>query len=114
MSQYHIYQTENAPYVFMKWSLAKDRFSFADYKKLYSGELVESILYKGQETIINQKDEQVLDELFIMFNKNKPADFYGHSLSVSDVVEIVRNGKSKFYYCDRLGWQSITIKEGKE
>lgn len=88
MSQYHVYQTE------------------ADYA--FSGELVDSVSCNGEEKRINQNDREVLENLFEMFNLRKPEDFHGRSLSVSDVVEIVRKNQTRRYYCDRFGWMEIT------
>jgi hypothetical protein len=45
----------------------------------------------------------ILEKLFTKFNFNHPADFKGHSLSVSDVVEL--NGKC--YYCDAIGFVEL-------
>ena len=44
-----------------------------------------------------------LEELFKIFNIKIPEDFKGHSLSVSDIVEI--DGKN--YYCDFVGWEEL-------
>lgn len=49
-----------------------------------------------------------MENLFEMFNLRKPEDFHGRSLSVSDVVEIVRKNQTRRYYCDRFGWMEIT------
>lgn len=46
---------------------------------------------------------EYLDDLFIDLNCNRPSDFKGHSLSVSDVVVVDGNA----YYCDSFGWQKI-------
>ena len=50
-----------------------------------------------------------LEDVYAMFNLNHPEDFRGHSLSVSDIVE-VNNGKSVadgFYFCDSFGFQKV-------
>lgn len=44
-----------------------------------------------------------LERIYIMFNLNHPADFRGHSLSVSDVVVI----GGKHYYCDSIGFVEL-------
>ena len=44
-----------------------------------------------------------LEDIFYIFNMNRPEDFKGHSLSVSDIVDV--DGES--YYCDRFGWKVI-------
>ena len=38
-------------------------------------------------------NNEVLEELFQMFNLSRPQDFEGHSLSVSDVIALKRNGE---------------------
>ena len=43
-----------------------------------------------------------LEGVYQMFNCDCPEDFQGHSLSVSDVVEIVNGENAGFYFCDRL------------
>ena len=42
----------------------------------------------------------VLESLFAKFNINHPADFKGHSLSVSDIIEL----DGKYYYCDSISF----------
>ena len=46
---------------------------------------------------------QVLEKLFAKFNINHPADFRGHSLSVSDVIEL----DGGYYYCDSFGFVEL-------
>ena len=41
------------------------------------------------------------------FNLNHPHGFTGHSLSMSDVVELYDSTGSEFYYVDRFGFQEI-------
>lgn len=46
----------------------------------------------------------ILEDVFSMFNTGRrPKDFRGHSLSVSDVVEI----EGTKYYCDDFGFVSL-------
>lgn len=52
-------------------------------------------------------DEDALDGIYDRFNLNRPKDFYGHSLSVSDVVVLSSCGESKAYYVDNIGFQEI-------
>ena len=49
--------------------------------------------------------DETLDSLYEKFNLDPPADFRGHSLSVSDVVVMEQNGKKTANYVDRLGFQ---------
>ena len=46
----------------------------------------------------------LLETLYTKFNLNLPEDFTGHSLSVSDVVAIRRNGPVSAHYVDTYGF----------
>ena len=50
---------------------------------------------------------ETLDDIYERFNINHPADFRGHSLSVSDVVAIQRDGKSDYFYVDSVGFRKL-------
>lgn len=69
--------------------LAVDR---TDYKLIYSDVLTEA---------------ETLDSLYEKFNFNHPADFTGHSLSVSDVVVLQRDGNVDAYYVDSFGFTEL-------
>ena len=47
--------------------------------------------------------ELSLDDLFYIFNMQHPADFKGHSLSVSDVVKT----PDGYFFCDSFGWVKL-------
>lgn len=64
----------------------------ADYAFIYGGRL------SGEET---------LDSLYEKFNLNHPAGYQGHSLSVSDVVVMQRDGQTKAYYVDSFGFKEL-------
>lgn len=115
MSQYHIYQTKpGIAYAFRGWEESEKIFSPADYKLVYSGEIVDKIVMNWHSDACNTNDYQVLEDLFVMFNVNRPSDFTGHSLSVSDVVAITRKDGTRYYYCDCFGWTQIDfVKELK-
>ena len=51
--------------------------------------------------------EDTLNSLYEKFNINYPQDFTGHSLSVSDVVVMRKNGESKAYYVDSFGFTEL-------
>ena len=82
--------------LFMSWNLLNQhsKFDISQYKKVYEGEVEE------QGSVL-----KTLDHLFEKFNYQPPSDFYGHSLSVSDVVAL--DGVN--YYCDSYTW--VNIKE---
>ena len=50
-----------------------------------------------------------LDDLFYIFNMQRPVDFSGHSLSVSDVVK----NDDGYWYCDSFGWVKLDWNEGE-
>ena len=52
-------------------------------------------------------DNEVLEELFQMFNLSRPQDFEGHSLSVSDVIALKRNGEISVHYVDSIGFKEL-------
>ena len=52
-------------------------------------------------------EADTLEGVYQMFNCDCPEDFQGHSLSVSDVVEIVGGKDAGFYFCDSIGFQPV-------
>jgi len=97
--QFRIFQLKSiadTDYAFRDWKCAKKHgFKLADYKKVYSGE---------------REKKYILANLWEEFNINHPADFRGHSLSVSDLVALRDDGKDYWYwyYCDSFGWEEVT------
>ena len=51
--------------------------------------------------------DTTLDNIYDQFNINRPADFTGHSLSVSDVVVLHRNGQDTAHYVDSIGFADV-------
>lgn len=66
-----------------------------DYELMYEGELAD---FRGNAT---------LEELFAQFNNDRPDDFFGHSLSASDVIVISVDGKDTAYFCDSFGFTEM-------
>lgn len=53
-----------------------------------------------------------LEEIFTILNTGRPEDYKGHSLSVSDIVELEDdNGKCRFFYCDVFGFQAVRFQK---
>ena len=48
--------------------------------------------------------EAILEGLYTRFNLNRPDDFRGHSLSLSDVIALNLNGQMECYYTDSFGF----------
>lgn len=109
MTQYCIYQLPvEKEYAFRGWEEAKSHFHFLDYKQVYKGELVDVVQYGEKINTCNEDDHKVLESLYVQFNANHPEDFIGRSLSVSDIVAVIRKGGTKYYYCDSLGWEDVS------
>ena len=54
---------------------------------------------------LTAKDD--LESIYTRFNVDRPADFTGHSLSVSDIVVLHQDGKDTAHYCDRAGFSEV-------
>ena len=57
------------------------------------------------EAPLTTKDN--LESIYTRFNVDRPADFTGHSLSVSDIVVLHQDGKDTAHYCDRAGFSEV-------
>ena len=57
------------------------------------------------EAPLTAKDD--LESIYTRFNVDRPADFTGHSLSVSDIVVLHQGGKDTAHYCDRAGFSEV-------
>ena len=68
------------------------------YEMVYTASLLP---YKDQNT------NTMLEELYIKFNISIPDDFTGHSLSVSDIVVLRRNGVVSCHYVDSIGFKEL-------
>lgn len=93
---YHVDEgTPEKQHLFMNMAMVKEdgiTIDAANYKCVYSGRLHE-----------NEK----LDDLYAVFNDNPPADYKGHSMSVSDVIITNRGGDMQAYYVDRFGFAEL-------
>lgn len=47
--------------------------------------------------------QQDLEEVYRIFNEERPEDFKGHSMSVSDIVEAPYG----LWYCDSIGFRKV-------
>jgi len=57
-----------------------------------------------------------LEDVYVMFNENRPESFTGHSLSVSDIVEIENSDivEKGYYFCDSFGFKKIDFEPEKD
>lgn len=51
--------------------------------------------------------DAMLEKLYTQFNVEHPADFAGHSLSVSDIIALKQDGAVSYYYCDSAGFREL-------
>lgn len=64
------------------------------------------ILYTGP-IVCAQNQLATLENLFEIFNINRPGNFTGHSLSVSDIIALKQDGVVSYHYCDNVGFQEL-------
>lgn len=84
------------------------KFMGMDWVKKHWGEQgVDSEIYdKVYEGTISGS---TLEDVFCTFNFERPVGFKGHSLSVSDIVEVIQSTdtESGSYFCDSVGFQKV-------
>ena len=69
----------------------------ADYDLVYSAE----ISAKGRIK------EEVLEDIYTVFNVEHPVDFKGRSISTSDVIVMANGDEQTAHYCDNFGFKEI-------
>ncbi len=74
-----------------------------NYNLIYTGKLSEL----AEDYPMLQTREDTLEALFEKFNIDHPADFKGHSLSVSDVVVLHENGENSAHFVDSVGFTGL-------
>ena len=70
----------------------------ADYRLVYDGEI---LCAKDAEP------KDVLERIFIRCNDTFPEGYRGHSLSMSDVVELYDEKNRSYFYCDQSGFVPV-------
>lgn len=94
---YQLKQDVNRDY---KWAMLKEvkerKLSVKrdNYNEVYAG---------GIDFKEDKNTYQALSDIHYIFNMDHPESFKGHSLSVSDIVEI----EGVNFYCDSFGWKVI-------
>ena len=64
------------------------------------------VIYTGP-IVCEQSQMATLERLYEIFNLNRPGDFTGHSLSVSDIVALKQDGVVSYHYCDSIGFKEL-------
>lgn len=101
---YKIYQLHDTPeYHGIRFSSMEENknenLNINDYDLVYQGNISDFNSDFGSEYL--------LEEIYRKFNIDRPEDFKGYSLSMSDVVVMEINNEQKAYYCDRIGFQEM-------
>lgn len=94
-----IYQLKDSP------ETAKMQFMNMDYLKSFN--MTVDISKYDEVYSGSMKPGETLEGVYERFNLHHPADFRGHSLSVSDVVAIHENGRDTAFYVDSYGFKEI-------
>lgn len=97
---HQIKDIENTIYAFSSFHPVD--FNFADYEEKYEMEFVSAE---------DKTDLEICETIFYMFNMRRPDDFTGHSLSMSDIIELKRHGSSAFYYCNSCGFTKLNKRD---
>lgn len=63
-----------------------------------------NLVYKMEISEPINDENEMLENLFIKFNLNKPLDFKGYNSSISDVIKL----NEKYFYVDSIGFVDIT------
>ena len=80
-------------------------YRFEPYERLQAGGLSVDPANYEQVYTAPLEPGMTLETIYQRFNIDHPADFTGHSLSVSDVVVLHQDGTDTAHYCDSLGFQ---------
>lgn len=75
-----------------EWTTAHGGVNLDEYETVYTGQI------EPAETAA-----ETLEALYILFNVNRPEDYSGRSLSISDLVAL----DIGTYYCDSTGFRRL-------
>lgn len=104
MKTIKIYQTKHdlddkIDISFMGYEFAKRKIPDLDrtFEKYYN------LVYETVMEYNNLPDMTILEDLFRIFNIERPDDYKGRSMSTSDIVIL----DDKVYYCDSFGFTKL-------
>ncbi len=87
-------------------------FNSFDYMRIACGNKIPAHLYEAVYS--GDFDTERLSDIFYVFNQDFPDDYRGRSMSVSDVLEVIKSPtESVFYYCDSVGYKEIEFDKQK-
>jgi len=97
---YAIYQVKHNKEIFAA-------LAFMDYQYVTNNQLVPKRSDYDLKYTAASPETVTPEKLFEKFNMDRPPDFGGHSLSVSDIVAIKQGGQVSYYYCDSIGFKEL-------
>ena len=97
---YAIYQVKHDKGIF-------DTLAFMNYEHVMKNNLNPNRSQYDLKYTATSPDAITPEKLFEKFNIDRPPDFGGHSLSVSDIVAIKQAGQVSYYYCDDIGFKEL-------
>lgn len=97
--RYEIYQLTADP--------ANAKLLFTSYDGIHAGGMTINRSNYELKYSAPLTPDTTLDSIYVQFNTNRPADFTGHSLSVSDIVVLHRNGQDTAHYVDSIGFADV-------
>lgn len=80
---------------------------FESYERLESKGIKPKLDCYVLKYISEDNTDASLDEIYEKFNIDRPEDFYGHSLSVSDVIVKFDGEQCSAYYVDSFGFKPL-------
>lgn len=82
-------------------------FSSSEEAEKYGGIRKENYECVYAVYLVGEDAEEICEELYRIFNTAIPADFRGHSLSVSDVIVLGVKDAYEAWYCENVGFKKI-------
>jgi len=55
-----------------------------------------------------------LEEIYAICNIDHPDGYKGHSMSMSDIIELYDDNGSEFHYCDTFGFKQISLNQDSQ
>ena len=116
MAKFHNYSLNNTILISMQKPDATLVAGYQSWKKNHGRQVKRSekgirIIAPAPYKVRTEQDvidpETMLEKLYEKFNVDHPEDFYGHSLSVSDVVMLRQNGLVSAHYVDAVGFAPL-------
>lgn len=88
---------------FMNFEQINGNVVLDDYKVVFSAEFENDYAEYLKDNVI-----KVLDDMYYWFNVGeRPAEYKGHSASVSDIFAIKCDNKISFYFIDSMGFKEL-------